>query len=91
MNNQEFVERLSRKIGIGADEAANLSSAFVASMVEELEDGNSISIQGFGNFESKEKGGRKIYNPSSKAFIDVPSKVTVAYKMSGVLKDRLNG
>ena len=50
MNNQEFVERLSRKIGIGADEAANLSSAFVASMVEELEEGNSISIQGFGNF-----------------------------------------
>ncbi len=90
MNSKVFVERLSQKTGMDAGEAERLSSAFVDMMLEQLASGNVISVQGFGNFEAREKGGRKIYNPSSKTYIDVPSKTTVAYKMSGVLKERLN-
>lgn len=90
MNSKIFVERLSQKTGMDAGEAEHLSSAFVDMMLEQLASGNVISVQGFGNFEAREKGGRKIYNPSSKTYIDVPSKTTVAYKMSGVLKERLN-
>lgn len=91
MNSKDFVDKVSQKAGIGADEAEKLLSALVSCMLDELSDGNSISMQGFGSFEVREKSGRKIYNPSSKAYIDVPSKTTVAYKMSGVLKERLNG
>lgn len=90
MDSKGFVERISQKTEMDAGEAERLSSAFVDVMLEQLAAGNVVSMQGFGNFEAREKGGRKIYNPSSKAYIDVPSKTTVAYKMSGVLKERLN-
>ena len=84
MNSKDFIDKVSQKAGIDAGEAEKLLSALVSCMLEELSDGNSISMQGFGSFEVREKSGRK-------AYIDVPSKTTVAYKMSGVLKERLNG
>ena len=42
------------------------------------------------NFEKKEKAERKIYNPASKEFKVVPCKVVANFKMSPVLKDKIN-
>jgi nucleoid DNA-binding protein len=55
-----------------------------------VREGKVVSIQGFGNFELKEKAERKIYSPSTKSFNIIPSKRVINYKMSPVLKDRIN-
>lgn len=90
MNNKDFVERLSAKAELDKEQVTELLCSFSDVFTSSLCDGKVISIQGFGNFEQKEKSERKIYNPSTKEFKLVPKKVVVNYKMSPVLKDRVN-
>ncbi len=90
MTNKEFIEKVSQKTNFETADVKNLSSALIGSIVQEIADGDSITIQGFGTFEPREKARRKIYNPTSKTFIVVPKKTTLSFKMSATLKDRLN-
>ena len=90
MTNKDFVEKLSRKTGLEINEVKDMSAALIGVLLEEAAEGKSITIQGLGVFEPREKASRKIYNPTSKTYIVVPSKTTLNYKMSAVLKDKLN-
>jgi DNA-binding protein HU-beta len=59
-------------------------------VLSDVAEGDSVTIQGFGSFDAREKARRKIYNPTSKTYIVVPPKKTLGYKMSAALKERLN-
>lgn len=90
MTNKEFLEKISQKTRLEMGEAKELSSLLIGTVLEEIADSNSVTIQGFGSFEPREKASRRIYNPTSKTYMVVPSKTTLNYKMSGALKTQLN-
>lgn len=90
MTNKEFLEKVSRKTNIEMDKVKNLSSSLVSAVLEGISQGNSVTIQGFGSFEPREKASRRIYNPTTKTYLVVPSKTTLSYKMSAALKTQLN-
>ena len=87
MTNKEFLEKISQKTHLEMDDVKELSSSLVGAVLEEIAKGNSVTIQGFGSFEPREKASRRIYNPTS---LVVPSKTTLSYKMSVALKTQLN-
>ena len=90
MTNKEFLEKISQKTHLEMDDVKELSSSLVGAVLEEIANGNSVTIQGFGSFEPREKASRRIYNPTSKTYLVVPSKTTLSYKMSVALKTQLN-
>ena len=90
MTNKEFLEKISQKTHLEMDDVKELSSSLVGAVLEEIGKGNSVTIQGFGSFEPREKASRRIYNPTSKTYLVVPSKTTLSYKMSVALKTQLN-
>lgn len=90
MNNKDFIEKVSQKTNFETDDIKELSSSLIEILLGEITEGNSITIQGFGVFEPREKARRKVYNPTTKTFIIVPAKTTLSYKMSAALKERLN-
>ncbi|NLV52464.1 MAG: HU family DNA-binding protein [Bacteroidales bacterium] len=90
MTNKEFIEKLSQKSGFEIDEVKELSSSLIDAVVTNIADGNSVTIQGFGSFEPREKAERKIYNPTTKTYMVIPSKTTLSYKLSAALKEKLN-
>lgn len=90
MNNKEFLEKVSQKTNFELSDVKNLSADLVTAILDEIAQGNTITIQGVGTFEPREKARRKIYNPTTKSFIVVPKKTTLSFKMSGTLKERLN-
>lgn len=90
MTNKEFLEKISQKTHLEMDDVKELSSSLVGAVLEEIAQGNSVTIQGFGSFEPREKASRRIYNPTSKTYLVVPSKTTLSYKMSVALKTQLN-
>ncbi len=57
-------------------------------MIQELEEGNVIAIQGFGSFEVKKKAERISINPASKQRMLVPPKLVLSYRPSNTLKDK---
>lgn len=90
MTNKDFINALAERNNITAKEAQSLVENLAAVMGESLSEGDSISVQGFGNFEVKKKLERIIVNPSTKQRQLIPPKLSVAFKPSNVLKDKIN-
>ncbi len=90
MTNNEFIKALSKKTGANTDFTENLVSTFVQMLVNEVKVGNSVSIQSFGVFDSKDKAERKMYNPTTKEIQIIPCRKGMIFKMSAVLKDKIN-
>lgn len=88
MNNKEFTSELAERLGYTIKDASELIGSLLAGMTQELEDGNSIVIQGFGSFEVKKKSERISINPVSKQRTLIPPKLVLSYKPSNTLKDK---
>ena len=57
-------------------------------MSQELQDGNSVSIQGFGTFDVKKKMERISDNPVTHQRMLIPPKLVLSYKPSVSLKEK---
>ena len=84
MNNKEFTSELAERLGYTSE----LINSLLASMTQELEEGNMIAVQGFGSFEVKKKAERISINPASKQRMLVPPKLVLSYRPSNTLKDK---
>ena len=90
MTNKTFVQSLAKRLDMDEDEVNALSDKFVNTFVQQVLEGDTLSVQGFGNFELKVKAERKMYNPTTKTFKIIPSKRVLGFKMSATLKSRIN-
>ena len=63
-------------------------SSLLSDMTQELQEGNVVTIQGFGTFEVKKKAERITVNPTTKQRMLVPPKLVLAYRPSGQLKEK---
>lgn len=89
MNNKEYISSLASKLGIAATETQKLTTALIEELADKLDEGNVLTIQGFGNFEVKKKLERVVVNPTTKQRMLVPPKLVLSFKPSNVLKDKL--
>lgn len=88
MNNKEFTSELAERLGYTIKDTAELIGSLLSNMVQELEEGNVIAVQGFGSFEVKKKAERISIDPASKQRMLVPPKLVLSYKPSNTLKDK---
>lgn len=88
MNNKEFTSELAERLGYTIKDTSELMNSLLSSMIQELEEGNVIAIQGFGSFEVKKKAERISINPASKQRMLVPPKLVLSYRPSNTLKDK---
>ena len=88
MNNKEFTSELAERLGYTIKDTAELIGSLLSDMIQELEEGNVIAVQGFGSFEVKKKAERISINSASKQRMLVPPKLVLSYKPSNTLKDK---
>ena len=88
MNNKDFNSELSRRLGYTIKDTSGLMSSLLSDMTQELQEGNVVTIQGFGTFEVKKKAERITVNPTTKQRMLVPPKLVLAYRPSGQLKEK---
>ena len=88
MNNKDFTSELSERLGYTIKDTSELIGSLLSDMIQELEEGNVIAVQGFGSFEVKKKAERISINPASKQRMLVPPKLVLSYKPSNTLKDK---
>ncbi|MGI6815696.1 HU family DNA-binding protein [Bacteroides sp. KG156] len=88
MNNKEFTSELSHRLGYNLKDTSDLIASLLSDMTKQLEEGNVISIQGFGTFEVKKKAERISVNPNTKQRMLVPPKLVLTYKPSTLLKEK---
>ena len=88
MNNKDFTSELSRRLGYTIKDTSELMSSLLSDLTQELQEGNVVTIQGFGTFEVKKKAERITVNPTTKQRMLVPPKLVLAYRPSGQLKEK---
>jgi len=88
LNNKEFITELSNRLGYSAKETSDLVSSAITVVSEQLQEGNTVVVQGFGSFEVKKKLERISVNPATKQRMLVPPKLVINFKPSNVIKDK---
>ena len=88
MNNKDFISELSRRLGYTIKDTSELAYSLLSGMTQELQEGNVVTIQGFGTFEVKKKAERITVNPTTKQRMLVPPKLVLTYRPSAQLKDK---
>ena len=91
MSNKEFIAALSRELKHTTKETTVYVNALVQEMGAQLEDGNQLSISGFGSFDVRKKLERVLINPSTKQRMLVPPKMSISFKPAPSLKEKANG
>ena len=89
MNNKEFISELSRRLGYSNKDATRLVSSVLNIMTQELQDGKTIAIQGFGSFEVKKKLERVSVNPVTQQRLLIPPKLVLSFKPGITLKRQI--
>ena len=89
MINKEFLSELSKRSGYTNKETAQFVLSVLNIMTQELQEGNSIALQGFGTFEVKKNAERITINPGTKQRMLIPPKLVLSYKPSNVLKEKI--
>ena len=88
MHNKEFISELSRRFGYTNKDTTQLVSSVISAMTQQLQDGNTVAIQGFGTFEVKKKLERISINPATQQRMLIPPKLVLTYKPSAILKEK---
>lgn len=89
MTNQELVVALAKRLAWTQRQTTDVLETTVSIIKSNLEESNSINIQGFGLFETKKKGERVSVNPVSKQRFLIPPKITLAFRPGQTIKDNL--
>lgn len=88
MNNKEFTSELSRRLGYTTKDTSELMASVLSGMTQQLQEGNIVTIQGFGSFEVKKKAERISMNPTTRQRMLIPPKLVLTYRPSTLLKDK---
>ena len=89
MNNKEYLIKMANKLEMSSKEVQKLTNALVTELAEKTDEGYTVSIQGFGNFEVKKKLERIVVNPTTRQRMLVPPKLLLSFKPSNTLNDKL--
>lgn len=91
MNKKDIVESIHDTVGFPKRETTQIVDKAVEIMKSALIEGDSVMISRFGNFSVREKKARKGRNPKTGETITIPARKVVTFKVSRVLKERVDG
>ena len=89
MNNKQFIAELAKRTGHTSQDTQKMMYQVIDGMADSFLEGNTVAVLNFGSFEVKKKMERVIVNPTTGQRMLVPPKLTLAFKISPVWKDKL--
>lgn len=80
MNKTEFIEAVSRKADMPKTEAKKAVSAFIDVVKEAMEEGDKVTLIGFGTFSVNERPERMGTNPQTGGKMKIAARRVVKFK-----------
>jgi integration host factor subunit alpha len=90
MNKKDIIEAIHGTVGFSKRETAQVVDKALEIMKSALMEGDSVMISRFGNFSVRQKKTRKGRNPKTGEPITIPARKVVTFKVSRVLKERVD-
>lgn len=90
MDSKSFIDTLAKRTSSSKKETTEIAEAISLAIKDFCVAGDTVSIPGFGSFETRKKNERVMVVPSSggKRLL-IPPKIVVGFKPSTILKQRL--
>lgn len=89
MNNKVFIAELSQAMGFTAKDTQHMVLQLIDAMADHFQEGTTVSIQNFGNFEVKKKLERVMISPNTGQRMLVPPKLVLGFRISPTWKEQL--
>ena len=90
MNKASLVENLQTEQDLTKAQAEQIVEGIFESIVKEVAKGGTVSIAGFGIFESKERAARMGRNPKTGEAIQIKASVNPKFRPAKAFKDAVN-
>lgn len=87
MNKQDFVDLISKEVGITKREAKESIDTLFSGITKALKKKKKVTFVGFGTFSSKRRKKRKGRNPQTGRTITIPAKRVPKFRAGKALKD----
>lgn len=89
MNKAELVDAVAAKSELTKAAAAKAVDAVLATITETVAKGDSVSVIGFGTFESRKRAARNGKNPKTGEAIKIAATTVPAFKAGKAFKDKV--
>jgi integration host factor subunit alpha len=90
MNKKNIIEAIHDRIGFSKRETTALVDAAFERVTTALAKGEPVMISGFGKFSVHRRKAKKGRNPQTGETMVIPERKVVTFKVSRVLKERIN-
>ena len=91
MNKSELIDAIAEKGGVSKSDAGKALDATIASITEALKSGDTVTLVGFGTFESRKRAARMGRNPQTGKEIKIAAKTVPAFSAGKKFKTIVNG
>lgn len=89
MNKNELLEKMKERNRLSKSENQLAVDTFINIIYEALQNGEKVSLKGFGQFVTKERKSRNIRIPSSEKEVRVPAKEIPAFEPGEEFKNKV--
>lgn len=90
MAKADLLEKVASEAGCSVDETDRILKAFTGVIGEQISEGKSLNLMGFGTFSVVERAARKGRNPRTGEELDIPAHKAVKFKPSKSLNESVN-
>jgi integration host factor subunit alpha len=90
MNKKDIVEAIYGRVGFSRRETAAIVDTALELIKKSLTHGEPVMISAFGKFSVREKKAHKGRNPKTGEAMTLPARKVITFKVSRVLKERIN-
>jgi integration host factor subunit alpha len=85
----DLVDALCRNLDFSKKEVQELVETLFEMIKQDLEQGNTIKLPGFGNFLVRSKTARVGRNPKTGEAVEITARNVITFKPSSILRDRV--
>jgi DNA-binding protein HU-beta len=90
MNKSELIDAVADSAGLSKADAGRAVDGLVSSITSALQNGDSVSLVGFGTFAVRARAARTGRNPRTGETIQIKASNNPAFKAGKALKDAVN-
>ena len=90
MNKAELIAEVAEKTGLSKKDTEKAVNAALDTITASLENGEKVSLVGFGVFDVKEREARMGRNPRTKEEVEIPASRVPVFKAGKALKEAID-
>lgn len=91
MNKAELIQAIVEQSKLTKKEVSNALDALIDTIQSSVQNGDTVSLVGFGSFQTRQRSARTCRNPKTGEQISVEAKTVPVFKAGKKFKEAVNG